>query len=119
MNKLYESILGNIDNRIDKMDKDITDIKIVKKLKKLYNYMAPLNHGIDCYGRKLDIGDIVMYVNGATMHFGTIIEFTDKVHDWCLVSPEGDPDRHCDRIFCEETFKITDKQFFELTKDIK
>ena len=119
MNKLYESILGNIDNRIDKMDKDIINIKIAKKLKKLYNYMAPLDHGIDCYGRKLDIGDIVMYDNAATMHFGTIIEFTDSAHDWCSVSPEGDPNGHCDEIYCEETFKITDKQFLELTKDIK
>jgi hypothetical protein len=119
MNKLYESILGDIDNRIDKMDKDITDIKIVKKLKKLFNYMAPIADGIDCYGRKLNIGDIVMYVNGATVHFGIIIEFTDEDHEWCLVSPEGDPDGYCDKIFCEETFKLTDKQFLELTKDIR
>ena len=119
MNKLYESILGDIDNRIDKMDKDITNVKIVKKLKKLFNYMTPLGNGIDCYGRKLNIGDIVMYVNGATVHFGIITEFVDSDQEWCFVSPEGDPDGHCDKIFCEETFKITDKQFLELTKDIK
>jgi hypothetical protein len=118
MNKLYESILGDIDNRIDKMDKDITDIKIVKKLKKLFNYMAPLSDGIDCYGRKLNIGDMVMYPCSASMHFGIIIEF-NKNHTWCIVSPEGDPNGHRDEIYCEETFKLTDKQFFELTKDIR
>jgi hypothetical protein len=117
MNNLYESILSDVDTGLDNMDKAITSVKIIKKLKKLCNYI-PAGDGVDCYGRKLNIGDIIMYPNAASIYFGIIIEFTDEGH-WCLVASEGDPDGHCDKVYCEETFKITEKQFLELTKDIR
>lgn len=114
MKTLHESLL-------DDEEILINDIKpIIKhKLKKLFTYI-PVGDGIDCYGRKLNVGDMVMYPDaGSSIYFGIIVEFTSKDHAWCFVSPEGDPDGHCDKIYCEDTFKISEKQFLELTKDIK
>lgn len=99
----------------------INDIKpiIRHKLKKLHGYIPSRDNGIDCYGRKLNVGDMIMYPQSASMYFGVIIKFTEEDHTWCLVSPEGNPDGDCDQVYCEETFKISEKQFLELTKDIK
>lgn len=113
MRTIYESILDDEEDLVN----DIKPI-IKRKLKKLFNYM-PVGDSIDCYGRKLNVGDMVMYPNAASIYFGIITGFVDEDHAWAWVSPEGDPDGHCEKMYCEETFKISEKQFLELTKDIK
>jgi hypothetical protein len=99
----------------------INDTKpiIIHKLKKLSDYIPARDNGIDCYGRKLNIGDIILYHNDVSTYFGIIIKFTGKNQAWCLVSSEGDPDRTCETIYCKKTIKLTEKQFLEITKDIK
>ena len=118
MNNLYESILSNVDTGLDNMDKAITSVNVIKKLKQLKS-MHPVKDKCDCYGRKLEIGDIIAYFTNLKISFGIIMEF--KKNDWLLVTPTGDynNDKIKHEVFANETFKLTDKQFFELTKDIR
>ena len=98
MKTIYESILDDEEDLVN----DIKPI-IKRKLKKLFNYM-PVGDSIDCYGRKLNVGDMVMYPNAASMYFGIITGFADEDHTWAWVSPEGDPNGHCEKMFLHNTF---------------
>ena len=104
-----ESLLDDEDEVMAKGHK----AAVTNRIKQLYNRQFDGDPYVDTYGRKLEIGDIVIFYQAASMEIGIISKF-DKDGDLAFINT-GDKDLRS--FMCMELMKIpNDKIFLELIK---
>lgn len=106
---ISESLLDDEEDLIKKSHKSV----IISKISSLYNRMVNTDPYVDTYGRKLEVGDLVIYHEAASMEIGIIERFEDG-GDYAIINQGKNRNR---REFCLELMKIpNDKIFTELIK---
>jgi hypothetical protein len=86
---------------------------VTNRIKQLHNRQFDGDPYVDTYGRKLEIGDIVIFHYAASMEIGIISKF-DREGDLAFINAG---DRDLRSFMCMELMKIpNDKVFLELIK---